>query len=225
MIRRSLRGLIDRFPSSVQRLLRTGRAFLLHNRGIVMPSRFYLAHLLGALGLTGEGAEIGVAEGKFSETLLRASRLSRLYSIDPWFEFPATAYTDRNNLSQREQDARYERVVARLGAFGSRSVIWRTTSIAAAGRIADGTLDFVFIDANHDHDSVAADIAAWWPKVRPGGVFGGHDYLDEIRPGYGTFGVKRAVDAFMRGRHERLFVTAERWPSWYLVRSGAYPSP
>ena len=46
----------------------------------------------------------------------------------------------------------------------------------AASRYADNSLDFVFIDASHDMESVSKDLAAWWPKVRSGGLFAGHDY-------------------------------------------------
>jgi len=35
-------------------------------------------------------------------------------------------------------------------------------------------VDFVFIDAAHDYDSVKRDIEAWLPKVT--GVIAGHDY-------------------------------------------------
>lgn len=48
-------------------------------------------------------------------------------------------------------------------------------SVVAAHQFADGTLDFVFIDGSHDEPAVAADIAAWWPKVKAGGVLAGHD--------------------------------------------------
>jgi len=49
-------------------------------------------------------------------------------------------------------------------------------SPAAAAKFADASLAFVFIDASHDQDSVLADVKAWLPKVRPGGVIAGHDY-------------------------------------------------
>ena len=49
-------------------------------------------------------------------------------------------------------------------------------SAASAERFADGSCDFVFIDAAHDHDSVVRDILAWIPKIRPGGLMAGHDY-------------------------------------------------
>jgi predicted O-methyltransferase YrrM len=39
-----------------------------------------------------------------------------------------------------------------------------------------GPFDFIFIDAAHDYDSVVKDRAAWWPKLKPNGIFAGHDY-------------------------------------------------
>jgi len=40
----------------------------------------------------------------------------------------------------------------------------------------DNSLDFVFIDAAHDYESVKKDINAWFSKVKKGGAIGGHDY-------------------------------------------------
>lgn len=49
-------------------------------------------------------------------------------------------------------------------------------SMRAAARIADSSVDWVFIDALHDYGSVRDDIRAWAPKVKPGGLISGHDY-------------------------------------------------
>jgi cephalosporin hydroxylase len=46
----------------------------------------------------------------------------------------------------------------------------------AATQFEDESVDFVFIDAAHDFESVAKDIEAWYPKVRRGGTLAGHDY-------------------------------------------------
>jgi beta-1,4-mannosyl-glycoprotein beta-1,4-N-acetylglucosaminyltransferase len=52
----------------------------------------------------------------------------------------------------------------------------RLSSIEAAAQYADASLNMVFIDAAHDYDNVRADVLAWLPKVKKGGILSGHDY-------------------------------------------------
>lgn len=56
-------------------------------------------------------------------------------------------------------------------------------SIAAAALFPGESLAWVHIDARHDYDSVSADIAAWRPKVSPGGWLSGDDYDVHAWPG------------------------------------------
>lgn len=63
----------------------------------------------------------------------------------------------------------------------------RKSSLEAAALFGDGTLDLVVIDAAHDYESVKADIAAWTPKLIPGGRIGGDDFVAEYP------GVERAA--------------------------------
>ena len=54
--------------------------------------------------------------------------------------------------------------------------VLRMRSVEAAKTFADKSLDFVFVDATHSYEGCRDDIAAFLPKMKPGGVMGGHDY-------------------------------------------------
>jgi predicted O-methyltransferase YrrM len=41
--------------------------------------------------------------------------------------------------------------------------------------VPDGGLNWVYLDAAHDFDSVVRDLNAVLPKLRPGGIVAGHD--------------------------------------------------
>ncbi len=100
--------------------------------------------------------------------------------------------------------------LARAGVL-SRVVAHRLPSPDAAGEFQDSSLDFVFLDARHTYDAARADLAAWWAKLRPGGLFAGHDYI-------WSPGVRAAVDQFVAERgFGRAFRTSRA--SWLLYKS------
>ena len=113
---------------------------------------------------------------------------------------------------------------ARLAQFGARSEIWRLRSAEAAARVPDGSMDFVYIDARHDYESVLEDLDAWYSKLKPGAIFAGHDYVDGMFP-QGDFGVKSAVDEFFGKRGIPVHGTqgpspVELFPSWIVAVPG-----
>ena len=77
------------------------------------------------------------------------------------------------------------RTVEDYGILGNLQII-NADSVAASRIVPDRSLDFIFIDAEHDYQSVKQDIAAWEPKLKPGGWMAGHDY--DLQ------GVRRAVN-------------------------------
>ena len=64
-------------------------------------------------------------------------------------------------------------------------------SVVAANLVKDKFFDLVYIDADHRYEAISADIKAWYPKVKIGGILAGHDY--RAHPG-----VKRAVDEILQ---------------------------
>lgn len=49
------------------------------------------------------------------------------------------------------------------------------SSVEAARTFADASVDFLFVDGTHDYDSVKADLLAWRPKMKAGGIVAGDD--------------------------------------------------
>lgn len=73
-----------------------------------------------------------------------------------------------------------------------RMRIVRCDSVRAARLFDDASVDLVQLDAQHTREAVAAEILAWLPKVRPGGILGGDDLVSDFP------GVEEAVrDAFV----------------------------
>jgi predicted O-methyltransferase YrrM len=102
------------------------------------------------------GLELGTSIGDNAETYYKELNLDILYLVD--FDPRATKY-----MAERFKDAKIQ------------TRILNTDSRVAAKNITE-TLDFVYIDANHDYDSVMVDICLWYPKIRKGGILAGHDY-------------------------------------------------
>tara|TARA_R110002074_G_scaffold388087_1_gene570537 strand:- start:3486 stop:4073 length:588 start_codon:yes stop_codon:yes gene_type:complete len=59
----------------------------------------------------------------------------------------------------------------------------QASSIEYADLIENNSVDFVYIDAEHDYDSVKQDLSVWFPKVKIGGFLAGHDYNKQQFPG------------------------------------------
>ena len=143
----------------------------------------------------GTGAEIGVNHGTTAAQLLgNLPALHTYYAVDPWQAYPdyRLSLAAAKWRDQKTFDKAYRDFVGRMLPHAGRVRILRTMSTLAARAVPNSSLDFVFIDANHFYSYVRADIAAWTPKVRPGGLVAGHDYAPRSRAGE-EWGVIRAV--------------------------------
>jgi predicted O-methyltransferase YrrM len=178
---------------------------------VKIKNREALARHFAELGFR-KGAEVGVFQGHNSMMLLDNIPNLNLLCIDSWS-------TD-TGWGIKENEAAYPIAVQNLLRY-QNSTILKGSSVDIATMIADGWLDFVYIDANHTYESVKEDINTWGPKVRKGGILSGHDYFQGK-----TLGVMPAVDEYAAERglevkstewdHENP-VRDDRQPNWYFV--------
>jgi len=119
------------------------------------------------------GAEIGVFRGEYSERILNMTGVDTLYCIDSWVPEHACSPEDAEEI--------YQEAYSRLKIYGGRVGILRGFSLEISRYIEDSSLDFVYLDASHTYKAVLADLQAWYPKVRKGGMISGHDFQTKGR--------------------------------------------
>lgn len=151
-----------------------------------------------------KGAEVGVADGRYSEILCENIPNLELMAVDPFY-----------------RPGHYEKTQERLKKYNA--TIIRKTSMEAVLDVPDGLLDFVFLDGNHRFDFVMEDIIGWSRKVRTGGIVAGHDYYH-----FNDSGVVEAVNIFTQLHRIELCLTPrnsrseahvdDRVPCWYFTK-------
>jgi len=130
--------------------------------------------------------EIGCWKGRSSHAIASGIRDSGrgqlLYSIDT-FEGAVTNPTQRKRATEEDVMAEFTK---NMIEFDNHVIVG--DSADSAKQFNDNSVDWLFLDANHDYEYASKDIDEWLPKIKPGGIFCGHDYKD------GYKGVKQAVD-------------------------------
>lgn len=115
--------------------------------------------------------EVGSWTGQSSIAIANRIPQGKLYCVDHW----------QGNIGVKQYSVASEYDV--LGIFrnnvkmaGLANVYPLVMDSFTAARIfPDNSLDFVFLDGDHTYAGIKADIAAWLPKVKQGGVIAGHD--------------------------------------------------
>lgn len=143
-----------------------------------------LAKLFAELKFT-KGAEIGVAEGHYSETVLKANPKAELWLVDPWTRYSGNPRAH----SQEHQD--YSLSETKRKTAGYNVHIVQDYSMSAVRDIPENSLDWVYIDGHHGFSYVMADLIEWSKRVRSGGIISGDDYYY-----FKWAGVVEAVQAY-----------------------------
>lgn len=157
--------------------------------------RFNMPELFNELGFK-IGAEIGVEKGNYLEALCKGMPGAKLYGIDAWKIYKG--YPDYGS----------QKTIRDLGLIAKKRLkpynckLIKKYSMDALRGFANESLDFVYIDANHEFRYIAEDIVEWSKKVRSGGIIYGDDYMrTKIKSDRGVNHVPYVVNAYTQAYH------------------------
>lgn len=176
----------------------------------LLKSRNHLASWLNAEGLVGAGVEVGVLHGCFAAQMLPVWQGQAYWMVDIWENYEGSL-----NKVQDGQFDLFRAQCAEIAQAYPIAKLIRCMSVNAANSFADNSLDWVYIDANHDYKPVLEDLDAWYPKVKPGGLFGGHDfYNSDVK--FHECRVERALKEWATRNHKAFYLTP--CTSWWMIK-------
>jgi hypothetical protein len=170
-------------------------------------SAYGLVPYIQQLGPNLVGCELGVCRAHNLRYLLdRADNVKMSYAIDPYIPYIDEPW---GLISQEEINVWKNTAIEVLQDCGNRVTFLEMTSAKAVNHIPDNSLDYIFIDGDHNFQPVLDDCRAYWSKVKPGGIFAGHDWiLDNVKRAVGQFRQENQITT------EINFAESEVW-FWY----------
>lgn len=133
------------------------------------------------------GVEVGTSTAANAcEVVIAWPEIIKLYCIDSY-----PVYSDFPDTKTQNEALTY--AIANIAVTPKIHLIIEP-SVEAAKRFEPESVHWVYIDANHSKIFVREDIQAWLPKVKKGGIIGGHDYDWEDKEHDEELAVKIAVD-------------------------------
>lgn len=155
-------------------------------------------------------AEIGSWVGDSACAMWEVCPESRITCVDTFSGAPGDATFElsrKADIEAGDDRAVFRTFIKNTDHFSPK--VLQTNSLSAARFLAAGEekFDLVYIDADHRYEGVKADIEAWLPLVKDGGIICGHDYGD---PGFP--GVEKAVREVIGDDHQ-----SENAVWWHVV--------
>lgn len=158
------------------------------------------------------GVEVGTDRGGYAKNICERMDVE-LYTIDPWLPYnEGTEVKDEAKMIEIEKEAREV-----LSPYPNCTII-HDTSMNAVKVFRPDSIDFVFIDGNHEYEYVLEDIREWFKIVRPGGIIAGHDYKEAEDKKYGVI---KAVTQFVEENNIETLYILKRGsfvPCWMIIK-------
>lgn len=163
-----------------------------------------IIHCINLQGKDLVGVEVGVFFAKSFCTLLQnCPNIKLLYGIDryePYTDYLIENY-DMKNVDAIYDEKQIESI--KLSAYHSikfsghkdKAKIIEEDHKEASKKFDDESLDFVFVDNYTNHKEIIDSLETWYPKVKKGGLFAGHDtHLNVVKLGIAEFRERNKID-------------------------------
>ncbi len=119
--------------------------------------------------------EIGSYCGESGEIIASTFPNSILNCVDPWEKYTEEGSTydlNEQEIVLNEAEIVFDSVLARYSNMKKNKM----ASLKYAELIAPESIDFIYIDGNHQYTSVKEDLNVWSTKIKSGGIIAGHDF-------------------------------------------------
>jgi len=143
-------------------------------------------------------AEVGVAFGDFSQSILRVLEPRLFYAID-LFDLHQHATAFGVDLQQKFQGRTHEQFIReRFQAQIDAGIVLLAKGDSARVMEAfdDGVLDVIYIDASHEYHHVKKDLTVSGRKIKPSGALVLNDYTMANPTNGQQYGVVQATHEF-----------------------------
>lgn len=148
-----------------------------------------------------KGVELGVAKGHYSKILNEAYKFEEFYCVDKW-NSPLHGDKQRNITIEALKPYPWVKII-------------HSTFNDAIHQFPDEYFDFVYVDGSaHGGQENGETLRQWFPKVKKGGIFAGHDYCSRWKKTYDQ------VNLYIRDElGYEVYSTQEKiYPSWYIFK-------
>ena len=174
-----------------------------------------LVHAIGLLGDAVVGVELGVYQGASFLTLLHnCPNIKTLHGVDtykPYDDYLKIPYDGTVGFSIDEPTVEITRAISftrqKYSGMTEKIVFHEDDAVNVASKFDDESIDFIFMDSYCSYDQARHELEAWFPKIKKGGLFAGHDW--DSSP------IQQAVNEFRCSNKifSRMIVYSNTW-SW-----------
>jgi len=122
-------------------------------------------------------AEVGTYDGATTRGVAPlVKQVNGKYIAVDWFKGNPTA-AGEHSFDEGKHDSVLEIFKNSIKETDCEDIveIYDMTSLEAASKLKDKSLDICFIDADHRYEFIKQDIIAYLPKIKKGGILCGHD--------------------------------------------------